>query len=275
MDYDKKVVFITGGSSGIGLALAKEFAKRGAHLLLIARREQPLAEAKEQLRRLVKSSAQRIESVSLDVAKHEVVAKELSKWIKQLGVPDVVVNNAGFATPARFEEISYEDFRSVMDVNLGGTWNVLQAVVPEMKKRRSGQILNVSSVAGFVGVYGYTSYGASKSAVAHLSAALRSELKPHNVSVHVLFPPNTETPGFEEENKHKPAETHAIEAGDPILQPEQVARIAIKGLERGRFAIMAPYSSFIRFVNGVLPRLVHAVTDGSVRKAQKHQSKSA
>lgn len=268
MNYDRKVVFITGGSSGIGLALAKEFARRGAHLLLIARREKQLSEAKEAVRGATKEGSQRVETLSLDVSDREAVERGLSRWIKELGVPDVVVNDAGYAVPARFEETSYEVFRNVIDVNLGGTWNVLQAVVPGMKRRGSGQILNVSSVAGFVGVYGYTSYGASKFGVAGLSEALRSELKPHNVSVHVLYPPNTETPGFEEENRHKPAETHAVEAGDPVLKPEQVARIAITGLERGKFAIMSRYSSFIRFMSGVLPGVVRSVTDGSVRKAQ-------
>jgi len=272
MNYDKKVVFIAGGSTGIGLALAKEFARRGAHLLLIARREKPLTEAKEMLRSFANGPKQRIETLPLDVAKHEVVIKELSKWMKEIGVPDVVINCAGFAAPARFEETSYDVFRNIIDVNLGGTWNVLQAVVPEMKKRGSGQILNTSSVAGFLGVYGYASYGASKFAVAGLSEVLRSELKPHNISVHVLYPPNTDTPGFAEENKHKPAETVAIEAGDKILTPEQVARFTMKGLDRGKFAIMSGSSSFIRFVNGLLPRLVRTVTDGDVRKAQRQKN---
>ncbi len=272
MSYDKKVVFITGGSTGIGLALAKEFARRGAHLLLIARREKTLAEAKESVRSFTNGSKQRIETLSLDVAQHEAVARELPKWMKELGVPDVVVNCVGYAAPARFEETSYETFRNIIDVNLGGTWNVLQAVVPAMKKRGSGQILNTSSVAGFLGVYGYASYGASKFAVAGLSEVLRGELKPHNIRVHVLYPPNTDTPGFAEENKHKPPETIAIEAGDKILTPEQVARFTMKGLERGTFAIMSGSSSFIRFVNGVIPGLVRSVTDGAIRKVQRQKS---
>jgi len=274
MNYDKKIVFITGASTGIGLALAKEFAHRGAYLLLIARREKPLAEAKEAVRSLANGPKQRIETLSLDVAKHDAVTRELAKSMTDLGVPDVVINCAGFAAPARFEETSYDVFRNIIDVNLGGTWNVLQAVVPEMKKRGSGQILNVSSVAGFLGVYGYASYGASKFGVAGLSEVLRSELKPHNISVHVLYPPNTDTPGFAEENKHKPAETIAIEAGDKILTPEQVARFTMKGLERGKFAIMSGSSSFIRFVNGLLPGLVRSVTDGDVRKAQRRKDGS-
>lgn len=269
MNYDQKVVFITGGSTGIGLALANEFAKRGANLLLMARREKVLREAQESVKRVAKSPGQKVETLAIDVSDHAAVKRELSRWIEKLGVPDVLVNCAGFAHPARFEEITHEMFRNTMDVNLGGTWNTLEVVVPHMIKRRSGAILNVSSIAGFIGVYGYTAYGASKFAVNGLSEVLRAELKPHNIRVHVLYPPNTDTPGLAEENKTKPEETKAVEGNAKTRKPEEIAAIAIRGLEKNSFQILAGSDSFIRFMNGVLPGFIHSVTDGGVRKAQR------
>ena len=98
-----------------------------------------------------------------------------------------------------------------MDLNYFGTVNMVKALLPAMLERGSGHIVNISSVAAFLGVFGYSAYGASKYAVRGFSDVLRAEVKPLGVRVSVVFPPDMDTPGLANENKTKPFETHEIE----------------------------------------------------------------
>ncbi|MEA1911992.1 MAG: SDR family oxidoreductase, partial [Spirochaetota bacterium] len=207
--FNNKLVYITGGSSGIGLASADEFLKAGASVLLIARNEKKLKDAKVVLSREMEPGIDAgISICSLDITKCNEVQSVLSDQIKNIGVPDILINCAGMAHPDYFEKIPYDRYEKTISTNLTGAWNVLSVLVPVMK--RDSHIVNVSSVGGFIGVFGYTAYSASKFGIMGLSEALRGELKPRGISVSVLCPPDTDTPGMEEENRTKPEETHAI-----------------------------------------------------------------
>lgn len=267
--YDGRLVHLVGGSAGIGLAAAKLFAARGADVLLLARGAERLAAAAEEVSAVRASAGQRVAWRALDVARHEEVRETLGRAVRELGPPAVLVNCAGRAIPRRFEEVSVAQLDETMRINFYGTWNTIAALLPVMRER-GGHIVNVSSLAGVVGIFGYTDYAASKFAVIGFSEALRSELKPHGIRVSVLCPPDTDTPGLAAENRTKPEETAAISAGAKLMQPEEVARALLRGMERDRFLIIPGFEGKLaRVVHCVAPWLVRRIVDRTVRKVQQ------
>ncbi len=263
------LAWITGGSSGIGLSIAGALARRGTDILLIARNTERLSIARSSVAALRRSEAQRIETLSCDVSDAKTTGKLLGEAVERLGVPDLVINCAGIAYPNYFDSIPAERFKATMDINVFGTWNVLQTVVPFMKKH-GGTIVNISSIAGFLGVFGYAAYGASKFAVFGLSEVLRAELKPHGISVHILCPPDTDTPQLIEENKTKPAETRAVSGRAKLYSPDVVAEALLRGLARNKFLIIPGLNGkFIYLMNRLFPGLVRAIMDGDIKKAGK------
>ena len=272
-NFDNKLVYITGGSSGIGLAAAKEFLGLGASLLLIARNEEKLNDAAAELKQLSTAGREnRVFICSLDISNNSEVHSVLSEQIKSIGVPDVLVNCAGMSYPEYFENIPYEIYQKTIATNLTGPWNVLTAVIPSMK--RGSHILNVSSIAGFLGVFGFTAYSASKFGLIGLSEALRGELKPRGIGVSVLCPPDTDTPGMIEENLTKPEETHAISGNVKLMSAESVAKIMVKGIKRNKFLIIPGFLGKITFILKMLfPSLIFQIMDNDVGKIQKNREK--
>jgi NAD(P)-dependent dehydrogenase (short-subunit alcohol dehydrogenase family) len=236
-DFADKNVFIVGGSSGIGLAAGKMLAERGANILVLALPDDLLQAAPGEIGNRAKSPSQKISAVALDVSAREEVERVMGAQVDGFGVPDVLINCAGLARPNYFEAVTYQQFDRIMKINVYGTWNTASVLVPHMKNR-GGYIVNVSSIAGFIGVYGYTDYCTSKFAVLGFSEALRSELKPLGIGVSVLCPPDTDTPGLADENPTKPPETRAIAGTVKLMTAEQVAGAMIRGMERGTFLIV-------------------------------------
>jgi 3-dehydrosphinganine reductase len=205
-------VVITGGSSGIGLAVAKEVLGRGARVSIIARNPQRLEDAKKVLSRT--SEAAQIFTVSADVTQHEAASQAVADAEAKFGPVDVLITSAGVTRPGVFEELPVEEFERQIRVNYLGTAYSVRAVVPGMKKRKSGRIVMVSSQAGQIGIYGYTAYSASKFALRGFAESLRMELAPHNVFVSVNYPPDTATPQLE----GTPADTCiVVQCASPLL----------------------------------------------------------
>ena len=265
-NFSGKTAFISGGSSGIGLAIAESLAAEGVRIVIFARNKEKLKKAAEQ----ISAKADAVVSYcSVDVTDNAAVSKEMASVIEENGAPDLLINCAGTARPDYFENITYDNFKQTINTNLEGAWNFLSAAVPSMKKN-GGQILITSSVAGFVGTFGYTAYSASKFGLIGLAETLRSELKPYNIDVSVLCPPDTDTPGFEEENKTKPPETIAISGNVKLMRPEDVAKTAIKGFKRKRFLIIPGFMGKITFLlKSLFPGLVFMIMDNDVRKTHK------
>lgn len=267
-DFNNKVVYITGGSSGIGLATAKALAAEGAHVIIFARRQDRLEQALEEIKARRVSSSQRFACRQMDVSIWAEVKTVMSAAVAGFGVPDVLINCAGRAYPRIFEEVTYEQFDETMKINLYGIWHTTSVLVPYMKQR-GGHIVNVSSIAGFIGLFGYTDYSASKFAIIGLSEALRSELKRYGIMVSVLCPPDTDTPGFHEENKTKPEETRAISASARLMQPEEVAHALLKGMKKGeRYIIPGFDGKMIFLLKRLFPGLVEFVMDSTIKKVQ-------
>jgi len=266
-EFSGKIAFITGGSSGIGLACAELLAARGADVAVFARGREQLdkALAKIELHRV--TQIQRFLAVGLDVSRREQVETVLNKAVADLGAPDILINSAGVSFPQRFEDIPYAKFDEIVHINLHGTWNTISILLPYMKKN-GGYIVNVSSVAGYIGVYGLSAYSASKFAVLGFSEALRSELKRVNISISVLCPPDVDTPMLERSNKIKPEETKAISSSASLMKPIDVARYVVAGMGRGQFLILPGSGTRYTYImKRLFPGLVQSIMDGQIKKA--------
>jgi len=146
--------------------------------------------------------------------------------------------------------------------------------VPHMRNNGGGTIVNVSSVAGFTGVFGYTDYSASKFAIIGFSEALKSEVKWDNINVNVLCPPDTETPGFKVENQTKPPETAEISASASLKSPLYVARALIKGIMKNKFMIVPGFDGkLVYYAKRFAPWVVNMSVDASIKKARKKANK--
>jgi short-subunit dehydrogenase len=269
-DFKDKVIYIVGGSSGIGLAAGKLFAREGAHVVIFARRKEVLEQAVQEITAAAVSKAQRIAGLPLDVGDYRQVDETLNKAMEQFGIPDVLVNCAGTSHPGCFEAVPYEHFDDTMKVNVYGVWNATSVLAPPMKKR-GGHIVNVSSVAGYIGLFGSTAYRASKFAVIGFSEALRSELNASGIQVSVFCPPDTDTPLFHEANKTKPPETKEISKKAKLMQPEDVAASLIAGMRKGQFMIIPGFDGkWIYLAKRLFPSLVDFLIDGAIKKARRH-----
>ena len=268
------VAFITGGTSGIGLATAELLAAQGTSVVVFARTQEGLDAAAAALEARRVSPGQRFAARRLDVSDHAAVGGVMAAAVREAGVPGLLVCAAGRAFPHYFEDVTYERFDDTMKVNLYGVRNVVAAVAPHMKARRAGHIVNVSSMAGFVGVFGLTDYCASKFAVVGFSEALRQELRPFGVGVSVLCPPDTDTPGLARENLDKPPETVAVSAGGGLMQADDVARALLAGVRRGRFMIVpGGEGRFAWLVKRYAPSVVDTVMARAVRKTQAKEQR--
>jgi short-subunit dehydrogenase len=268
-DLKDKLVYITGGSSGIGLATAKLMATNGASVIIFGRRQQVLDEALKQIQSCGVSSGQKFAGRSMDVSKRDSVEAVLSSALAEFGVPDVLINCAGRAYPRHFMDITYQQFDDTMKTNLYGIWNACSVLVPHMKVK-GGVIVNVSSMVGFLGVFGYCDYAASKFAIVGFSESLKSELKKYNISVQVLCPPDTDTPGFATENLTKPAETKAISASAKVMSSDAVAKELIDGIRKNTFMIIPGFDGKLTyFLKRHMPFIIDMVMDSVINKTQK------
>ena len=268
-DFKDKIVYITGGSTGIGLAAAKLLAAEGASVIIFSRRQPVLDEALKQIQSCAISEAQKFAGRSMDVSKRDEVETVLSSVLAEFGAPDLLINSAGRAYPHYFEDITYQQFDDTMKTNLYGIWNSCSVLVPHMKAK-GGAIVNVSSMVGFLGVFGYCDYAASKFAIVGFSETLKSELKKFNISVQVLCPPDTDTPGFATENLTKPTETKAISASAKIMTSEAVAKELIAGIRENTFMIIPGFDGKLTyFMKRHFPFIIDMVMDASINKAQK------
>src|SRR5215218_2236663 len=226
-------VIVTGGSSGIGLATGRLLAARGATVSLLARGQDRLESAAEELR----AGGATIHARAVDVAEQAALSAAFDELAAAAGPCDVLVSCAGLARPGRFLELPDEVFRQMIEVDYFGTLYAMRAVAPGMVERGRGSLVAVSSAAGLLGVYGYSAYGPAKFAVRGLMESLRAELEPHGLHVGVVYPPDVDTPQLAEEDQWKPAETRAITGTIKPLTAEAVATAIVAGIERRRFVI--------------------------------------
>ncbi|XP_078481319.1 3-ketodihydrosphingosine reductase-like [Ciona intestinalis] len=241
-------VMITGGSSGIGLEVAKECARQGGFVSLVARNEQRLKQAKSEVEEHLKGGGERqcVTILPLDVSEsYEKVQEGIRKVEEKLGPVDVLVNCAGVSHAEVFEDTPAEKFEWLMKINYLGSVYCTKAVVSGMKLRKKGRIAFVSSQAGQTGVFGYTGYAATKFALRGLAETLQMEIKPYNMAVTISFPPDTDTPGFHSEDDTKPEETRLISETAGLFSAEVVAKSLVRDIVRGEFINTIGLDGFI------------------------------
>lgn len=266
--YRGKTVLITGGSSGIGFAIANALVEMDAIVILLARDPDKLNMAKSSI--LENHPTANVEIVSADVADTESLNVLRDNYANNQDIPDILINCAGVARPGYVEELPLEVYRWTMDIDFHGTVNMVKLLLPGMLNRGSGHIINVSSIAGVIGIFGYTAYCGAKFAVKGFSDALRSELIPKGIKVSVLYPPDTDTPQLAWENQYKPKETKAISGTAKPISPAWVAQHTLKDAARGKYSIVPGFEAKLMYFAGTrLGNWVYPVMDVLVHSAIK------
>lgn len=220
-----KIALVTGASSGIGEATAREFARQWARVALFARREDRLEAVADSIRREGGQVMVCVGDVTNPEAVHAAVQNILSHW-KRL---DLLVNNAGRGLAAPFEAVTAQELRDLVEVNLVGVLNATQAALPTMLQQGSGHVFNIASIAGRRGVPFRSAYSATKFGLVGLTESLRQELKGTGIHVSLVYPIFTET------------EFHAVEPKKvqprrygPVQSPHRVARAIVRCARRPR-----------------------------------------
>ncbi len=225
MPWDLKgtAVVITGASSGIGRASALAFARRGARLILAARRERPLQDLAQECDR---AGGQGL-AVPTDVRDSEAVEALAKAAVESFGRLDVWVNNAAVGMWARFEEIPLEDYRRVIETNLWGYIYGARAALPHFRDAGSGVLINNASVLATVSAPYASPYVVAKHGIRGLTMSLRQELaldRAKGIRVCTVLPPTIDTPFFQ----HSANRTgRAVKAMPPVYPPERVARTIV------------------------------------------------
>lgn len=270
--FASRCVLITGASSGIGKALAEGLIGRGAHLALLARDAGKL----EDIRRALAARAapsQRILAFSCDVREPADVHRTLEEAAATVAPPHVLINSAGILREGPFRDLSLDTFREIMDTNFFGALHCIQAALPFLREQGGGHIVNVSSMGGMMGVFGYSAYCASKHALNGLSHVLRAELAPEGIHVHLVCPPETDTPMVEALNRYRSLENRTLVTTLPVLTAEAVARAILRGIERGRYEIVPGRASRAAVrLDRLLPSLGRTISDLRIRSIRRKAS---
>ena len=278
-NFTGKLALITGGSSGIGLALAMKLAAAGCHVGILSRDTQKLAGALAKIRQAASSPAVKVTTIQADVSNFGSLNQSISSWISTEGVPDLMVNSVGFGQPGLFEDTPLAMYHQMMDTNYFGSVHTTKIILPLMLKRRSGHIVYVSSVVGFLGMYGYSSYAPTKFAVKGFVDTLRTEIRGSGVQLTLVFPPDTETPGLEAEKPFQPPVLVAMNESVPPISADACANHIFKGIEKNRYIITPGFDSTFIFKlagllgGGLVYLFMDMLLDDAARKVARNKAK--
>lgn len=244
-ELQNKTVLITGGSRGLGLVMAREFGRRGALLAICARDSAELGRAAADLR----ANGCSVLSFACDVTDQGEVERMIAAVREQLGSVDVLVNNAGVISVGPLETMTEEDYRESINTHFWAPLYTMRAVLPEMRRRRSGRIVNISSIGGTVSVPHLNSYCAGKFALAGLSEGVRCEILKDNIYVTTVYPGLMRTGSPRNaffKGKHR-AEYAWFSISDSLpglsVSAERAARAIVSACERGRARLIFPVSA--------------------------------
>src|SRR5438552_57417 len=211
-----KVAWITGGGSGIGLAGAIELSRAGAHVVISGRSKETLAAAEKQLK-----AAGKGEAIAMDVSDQKEVAKAAAAILKRHGRIDILVNSAGVNSPKRnFRNVSVETWDQIVGINFSGTFYSCHAVLPSMRERKDGVVINIASWAGrYASTLTGPGYNATKRAVIALTESINMEECMNGIRATSVLPGEAATPILEKRPVPPTAEVRA-----KMLQPEDLGR---------------------------------------------------
>ncbi len=266
--YPKKRAFITGAGSGLGLAFARALCADGWIVGVTDINEKRLDDAAAALRSIGGSPV----SYVFDVAKYDEFEKAVRDFADRHGGIDIGINNAGIGCGGLFDEVSIDEFRKTIEINLMGVANGCHLLVPIMKKQGYGHILNVASAAAFLTAPRMSAYSASKAAVVALSECIRGELADRNIVVSILAPSyvrtniGNETIGAENDKKFS-----CMLVDESRISAEEVAHDSLKLMANGNLYIMLPRKARILWrLKRSMPekywRLVKKAAEGEVER---------
>jgi len=184
---DGRVAVITGSSTGLGLAMAKEFAASGASVALLARKADVLATAKAEVAKAAGKTNAKVEAYSCDVAKAQPIADTFKKVVADFGKVDIVVNNAGISHAKPFETVTDDDWQGDLDLKLFAAIRLLRLALPGMRERKWGRVVNVLNIGAKAPGADSTPTSVSRAAGLALTKALSKENAPHNVLVNAML----------------------------------------------------------------------------------------
>jgi NAD(P)-dependent dehydrogenase (short-subunit alcohol dehydrogenase family) len=279
-DSGTQTVLITGATDGLGKAAALLLAKQGYRVFAAGRS----AEKRAQLDALAKEKKLPLETLEMDVCNDDSVQKGVASIYQKAGAIDVLINNAGFVYVGAVEDLSLEDWRKQFETNFFGVIRVTQAVLPNMRERRKGRILMMSSVSGFVTPPTQGAYSASKHAIEALSNALRHELYPFGIHTILIQPGYIVTniqntamnlaQSYQEKFKHGPyAKIYASYIGSASstraksrTTPEDCARIMLEAIEASRPKARYGITSLATFAKWAKRLLSDSAADRMIRR---------
>lgn len=268
-----KIAVVTGGSSGIGKAIACGLTEHGMDVWLVARRKDLLETARKEVETHRVNPNQKVDTFSIDVSDIDQVRKAISYISEKSATPDLLVNSAGVTHPGYVQDLDIHIFSWMMEVNYFGTVYTTKEVLPAMIKRGSGYILNICSLSGVISSFGYTAYGASKSAVLGFSEALRMEMKPQGIGVSIVFPTDTDTPQLAYENQFKPPETRALNSFGGTNTAGDIARYSLKSIEHGQYIILPNFDAkFVYHTRNMSVSLVNFIADKIIANVIKKKN---
>ena len=251
MRIQHSIALVTGASDGIGREIALALARRGATVALVARRRDRLEEVARQAGAL----GARVLVLPCDVADNAAVVAAAAQVVRELGPVDILVNAAGLGIWRHFAEISDAEHHNMMDVNYWGTFQWIRAVLPAMRQRRRGSIVNVVAGSGKFALPITSGYSASKFAVAGLTEALRRELFASGVAVSGVFPGSVDTP-FWNDARIDRASLPPLVRFSPKLSARAVARSVVWVIRLGLAERTLPiFVGFAARLNSVWVRL--------------------
>ena len=230
MKLEKKVALVTGGTAGIGEAIARRFAAEGAAVAVIASTDLDKA---QRVVDAIERAGGTARAFCADIARVAEVRRMVAEVLDAFGRVDILVNCAGIVDVTPAGETDEATYDRIMDVNVKGTFFCVNAVVPHMKARGSGRIINISSIGGLAGIATRSVYCASKAGVITLTKALASELAPHGIHVNAIAPGHTATPGNEHLRTdpafaaHVETITARTPSGRAWSEPDDMARVAL------------------------------------------------
>jgi short-subunit dehydrogenase len=244
-----KIIIISGASSGIGAATAKGFARLGGRVILLARNESRLKEVSEDITR----SGGRADYFSIDVGDCKAV-EEVAKDIKnKIGIPDVIINNAGGGKWRFIQETEYQEAIEMITVPYLGAFFITKSFMPDLLKRNSGHIVNVTSFAAVIPFSGATGYIASRKAMIGFHEALTADLFGTNIKTSLVYFAKVESPFWE----HNPGSEERLPLAQkwiPVISTERAAQEIVDGVLRGKKTITAPRMiKVIEFITYLFP----------------------
>jgi len=249
-------VLITGGSRGLGLVIARQLVAEGAGVAICGRDEATLERARQEL----SASGGRVRAMACDVSRQDEVERLVARVTSELGQIDALVNNAGTIIVGPAETMDIEDFRTAMEINFWGPLYAILAVLPQMRRRRAGRIVNVASIGGKISVPHLLPYSASKFALVGLSEGLRAELAREGIQVSTICPGlmRTGSPRHALFKGHHRAEYAWFSISDSLpftsISAEEAAAEIVDALRRGdAYRVLSRSAQLGSLLHGIMP----------------------